>query len=444
MLPGQRIDVKVLLISADGTEPGFGAWKAELDREGVPYDTLRRLQRPDRSATLTDAGSPTTAPTTPATTPSSSPPATSATTSPTPTARPATCPRSPTPSGRALAKFERTFGIRQLSDYTAPTPAHGLNAVGGATQDGVVGTLTAAGKAAFPYLKGPVPIANDDPAVAETFGYPATPVNAQDWQTLLAGPNGTAYLGIYTHPDDGREEMVMTVASNEYQSHDQLLRHGDAQLGHARRLPRLPAQLPRAAGRRPLPRRRRLGPGDAHAPTTTRPTASRMTPADVAQAVAWSKSRRPAPRLRLQRRRQRALQGRQHAATDPLATAFAEPATRSAFGCINHTYDHPNLDCSTASFITEGDHRQRRLGRASTACRSTRPRSSPASTPGLANTRPGNPGTIDPPCFDDVTPAARRDDRGRHLRLRDDGALGGRRDDGLGRAAASPSRPTGR
>src|SRR4029079_5920893 len=34
--PGQRVDLKVLLLSADGTEPGFGAWKAELDREGVP------------------------------------------------------------------------------------------------------------------------------------------------------------------------------------------------------------------------------------------------------------------------------------------------------------------------------------------------------------------------------------------------------------------------
>ena len=38
--PGQTVDLKVLLISADGSEPGFGAWKAELEREGMPYDTL--------------------------------------------------------------------------------------------------------------------------------------------------------------------------------------------------------------------------------------------------------------------------------------------------------------------------------------------------------------------------------------------------------------------
>ena len=47
VLPTQRIDVKVLLVSADGTEPGFGAWKAELDARGRSLRHLRRLQRPE-------------------------------------------------------------------------------------------------------------------------------------------------------------------------------------------------------------------------------------------------------------------------------------------------------------------------------------------------------------------------------------------------------------
>ena len=224
--PGQRVDMKVLLLSADGTEPGFGAWQAELDREGVPYDTFVAYSGQTRQATLTDASLADYA-TDHAryqavilaggdlghnvTNPGGSVSYLSALSD---------------AEWGALAKFERTFGIRQLSDYTAPAPAHGLNVVGGATQDGVVATLTDTGKLAFPYLKGPVQIANDDPVAAETFGYPATPVNGADWQTLLAGPNGTAFLGIYTHPDDGREEMVMTVASNQFQNHNQLLRHG--------------------------------------------------------------------------------------------------------------------------------------------------------------------------------------------------------------------------
>src|SRR5690349_1214997 len=220
--PGQRIDLRVLLISADGNEPGFGAWKAALDREGVPYDALVATQAaPLSDAQLADYGAGHaryeavilaggdlgTAVRNPGGTTSFLSAFSDA-------------------EWATLAKFERTFGIRQLSDYTAPSPAHGLTPVAGSTTDGQVGTLTAAGHAAFPYLKGPVAIADDDPTVAETFGYAAKPSDPATWQTLLSGPGDTAYLGIYTHPDDGREEMVMTVASNQFQNHDQLLRHG--------------------------------------------------------------------------------------------------------------------------------------------------------------------------------------------------------------------------
>jgi hypothetical protein len=224
--PGQRIDVRVLLLSADGTEPGFGAWKAELTREGVPYDTIVAYQGATRTATLTDdrladygadhakysavilstgdlghtvANA-------------------NATTS--------YLSALSDVEWAALTKFEQTFGVRQIADYTAPTPARGLTPVGGAAQDGITGTLTAAGRAAFPYLKGPVPIANDDATVAEAFGYQATPTNPQDWQSLVAGPGDSSYLGIYTHPEHGRQEMVATVAGNENQSHVQLLATG--------------------------------------------------------------------------------------------------------------------------------------------------------------------------------------------------------------------------
>jgi hypothetical protein len=400
--PTQRIDVKVLLVSADGTEPGFGAWKAELAREGVPYDTFVAYSGSTKVATLTDdkladygdhhakydavilstgdlghnvAGS-------------------GGTTSFLSALTDAEWER--------LARFERTFGIRQLSDYTAPTPAHGLNTVGGANQDGSVGTLTAAGRAAFPYLKGPVPIANDDPAVGEAFGYVGTPTNAPNWQTLLTGPNNAgAYLGIYTHPDDGREEMVMTVAGNENQSHAQLLRHGELNwvtrgvfLGYQRNYLELQVDD--------------LFLGDdawdpaTHSTNFDPAAASRMTPGDLAQAVAWSKSRG----LRLDF----AFNGGGSVAytaehgSDPLAAAFADATTRNTFGYINHTYDHPNMDCSTSAFITKelrdnvvwGQQHGLALDPTETIT---------GEHSGLANSRPGNPGTIDPPFFDALTPA---------------------------------------
>ena len=122
---GQRIEMKVLLLSADGTEPGFGAWKAQLDREGVPYDTFVAYNGDNRAQTLTDgmladygadrakyqavilaSGD---------------------------LGRNLTNRNQTTsylsalsdPEWAALAKFERTFAIRQISDYTAPSPRTG-------------------------------------------------------------------------------------------------------------------------------------------------------------------------------------------------------------------------------------------------------------------------------------------------------------------------------
>src|SRR3954466_6594242 len=55
VLPGQRLDAKVLLLSADGTEPGFAAWKYELTREGVPFDAVVSYAGAAKASTLTDA-----------------------------------------------------------------------------------------------------------------------------------------------------------------------------------------------------------------------------------------------------------------------------------------------------------------------------------------------------------------------------------------------------
>src|SRR6185312_2785673 len=53
--PTQRLDAKVLLLSADGTEPGFAAWKYQLTREGVPFDAVVSYAGAAKARTLTDA-----------------------------------------------------------------------------------------------------------------------------------------------------------------------------------------------------------------------------------------------------------------------------------------------------------------------------------------------------------------------------------------------------
>ena len=371
----------MLLLSADGTEPGFAAWKYELTREGVPFDAVVSYTGAAKTSTLTDArladyggdqhakydavilatgdlghqvdnGNGTTS-------------YLSALTD---------------AEWAALAKFEQTFGVRQLSDYTAPSPAHGLVAVGGASQDGKAGTLTAAGKAAFPYLKGPIPIPNDDPdpAASEAFGYAGTPVDPQNWQTLVSAPGGGAYLGIYTHPDDGREEMVMTVAANENQSHAQLLRHGMLNwvtrgvfLGYQRNY--LELQVDDLF----------LG-DDAWDPATHTTNydpaaASRMSAGDVAQAVSWSASRNVRLDFAFNGGGSALWQEQTGATSDPLVGAIQankavvrlrQPHLRPPQpGLLDGARSSPRRSTTTSR------------GPAPTGSRSTRPRSSPASTP---------------------------------------------------------------
>src|SRR5690606_14336624 len=87
----------------------------------------------------------------------------------------------------ALARFELTFGIRRIADNTVPSPEHGLAAGAvGASQDGRTGQLTEAGRRVFPYLRGPIPIPDDDPNVSEAFGFEATPPADARWETLVS------------------------------------------------------------------------------------------------------------------------------------------------------------------------------------------------------------------------------------------------------------------
>jgi hypothetical protein len=404
--PGQRIDLKVLLVSADGTEPGFGAWQAALDREGVPYDTFVAYNGQAKAATLTDdrladyaAGHA----------------KYQAVILATGDLGRNLTNRNDTTSylsafsdaeWEVLAKFERTFGVRQLSDFTAPSPVHGLNVVGGANQDGSAGTLTAAGKAAFPYLKGPIPISDDSATVIEAFGYQATPANAANWQTLVAAPTaGAAYLGVYTHPEDGREEMVMTLASNQYQSHNQALRHGmltwvtrGVFLGYQR------AYLGLDVDDIFLPDDK----WDAVANVTdyTPESAIRMKPADVDTAVAWQQ--RTGLRLNMVYNMGGVDEFADPPGNDALLAKFQ--TVKNQFRWINHTLQHPNLDCTTEQYtrnqLLQNQVQFNALLGPVDAGLNDPTEAITGEHSGLANVRPGNPGTIDPPSFDDLLPTA--------------------------------------
>ncbi len=205
------LDLRVLVVAADGSEPAIAAWTAQLKAEGVPFDLLvaaneapitaaRLVNGPNSaryqavvmaSADLVACGA-------------------------------AGCASTTTPEELAvLADFERAFGVRRVIAYTFPTGDLGVTWSGVAADlDGMTASLTAAGKAAFPYLGGSVPIEH-------SYGYLANPAPGagETYQTLVAAPGGESLVGAHKRAD-GREEMVITVDSNPWVLQSRLLLHG--------------------------------------------------------------------------------------------------------------------------------------------------------------------------------------------------------------------------
>ena len=164
-----------------------------------------------------------------------------------------------------------------------------------------------------------------------------------DFQTLVTGPGNSSLLGIYTDAE-GREEMVMTVNSNQFQSHNQLLRHGmlnwvtrGVYLGHQRNYLELHVDDV-------------FLPDDSWDPVTNTTNydpdaAIRMSAADVAKAVQWTQQ----TGLKLDMVFNGAGNEQFDGTSDPLLAPLRN--NRNSFRWINHTYEHPNLDCSTQTFI---------------------------------------------------------------------------------------------
>jgi hypothetical protein len=370
--PGTRIDLKVLLATPSANDAVYASWKAALQREGVPFDTYTEsAAAPLNDAKLADY-----------------------------TAGHAKYNAVILAYGdmltsteqAALTKFEKTFGVRQISDNVA-SAAHGLTLVSSGEQGGQTGTLTANGKLVFPYLNGNVPIATP------SFGYQATPAAGANFTTLVAGPNGSAYVGINTRAD-GTQEMVDTVPGSATESQSQLLRHGmiawatgGVYLGTQRNYLELQiddtflgddAWIP--AGGVTNPAGRTCVP--APATTSSCPEDQiQLAPADVDTASKWMRDN--GVRLDM------VFNG---GGTDPGGVLAAFKPHASEFGWINHTWDHPNLDCSTAPFISSQITRNTDWAKAN-GLPTVATELVTGEHSGLANTLPGNPGTIDPPSF---------------------------------------------
>lgn len=395
--PSQQITMRLLLItsSTDGTT-GDGAaytdWANTLNREGVPYDTVVTSTQglPALSSTAADgtevanyegvivAGSGTEGMT--------------------------------TSEWTTLQTFEQHFSVRQITANVVPGPDYGLNtpANGGdselypnATNTPVPLSLTTDGATVFPYLKG-VALDPSYPTYGAETTVAANPGGTVD--TLVSGPGGTSMLGIFTTPD-GRQTMYQTFNMGPGYLQSELVRHGElawvtrnTYFGDQRNY------LETDIDDNFL--------SDDTWDTATHSTdynptdALREVSADVADAASWSATTGFRIDMLFNG-------GGSTGSTDPLVTAFK--ADKGDFGWINHTWDHPNLDqgCANATYIANEITQNTSwatstLGLASgTAALGTQ---NPAVVvtgehSGLANLIPGNPGTVDPPEFNAVTPA---------------------------------------
>ena len=311
--------MRLLLLGLTGAEPAFAAWEQWLVRAGVPHDAIacKDLGRPLRFADGPESAMPGAARYQALIVSDSGLLAVAL-----------------EPEERAaLRRLERELGLRRLTAYAYPGPEHGLQtARWSGPLDEVEPTLTGAGREVFPYLRSRLPV---DPG---SWAYLAQPAPGEGFETLVAGPDGAALLGIHRQPD-GREEMVQTFDANPTQVHGLLLCRGQlawltrgTYLGYERHY--LSVQVDDV-----LLANHSWSVG-AHRSDRDPAARVRMSAADAVRGGRWARSRR----LRLDLScngggsvSQVAVEGE-----DPLLEALL--AQEDAFGWINHTFAHADID----------------------------------------------------------------------------------------------------
>jgi uncharacterized membrane protein len=228
---------------------------------------------------------------------------------------------------QALRDYERWFGVREISWYVYPGADQGLSVPTREFDTSATphqATLTAAGAAAFPSINAatPIPITYAWTYLANAADPSVTP--------LLVDSAGSALVSVRTA--GGRETLAMTFDSNQYLLHHAILAHGLVEwvtrgvyLGEFRTY--LTPQVDDL-----------YLDNDMHGGGTYR-----MTAADVSAMHQWQTSVQATPRT-AGFRLAFAFNGSGSARTDPLTLALAPIASSYLF--INHTFTHLNLNAA--------------------------------------------------------------------------------------------------
>lgn len=257
----------------------------------------------------------------------------------------------------ALQAYERTFGIPQVDAYTWSHPGVGLDYTneGGwsGVLDGTTAGVTAAGKAGpFRYLSGALTFEDNDPSIAESYGYAGRPRAGYTsfLDVPVAGSDGGRASLVGEYAADGRRELVVTFAYNQHQRQFRALARGIVEwltqgvhLGQSRNYLSVHVDdvfAPDARWDTAL----NCTPGDFDCVGDDGEGVDpiRMTVADAQYAAAWQKA--SGFTLGMVYNGGQGEQWRtEHGGSDPLTDRLV--ADRAQYRWINHTYTHPFLGC---------------------------------------------------------------------------------------------------
>jgi hypothetical protein len=320
------VDMRILVVAADGQETDFPAIQTFLGQVGVPYDTLLASQAPLTASMLSDAAG------------HGRYQGIVLTTGNLTYYDGATWQSAlSTEEWATLRAYQVAFGVRSVTSYTFPEAAYGLSYVG--YQDTLGGNLpvnlTPAGTGVFPYVNA----ANAVP-VTGAWAYFGTIIDPTVTTPLVtATVNGQTYpIASVTKYPAGYENLAFTVANNPFLTHSQLFSYGWINWVTGGRFlgasaPNLNIQIDDL-----------FGYDDIWNPATlTSSGQSRTTSADINALVRWQNARKADP----------VTPGllSEFAFNGENANLFGDQLTRTVvtnraqFGFINHTRTHFNLDC---------------------------------------------------------------------------------------------------
>jgi hypothetical protein len=250
----------------------------------------------------------------------------------------------------ALARYERTFGVRQVNAYSPPAAANGMSApVYSGPLRGRAQVTGAGARAGFGYLKRSFPFSGGAAGQAP-FGYLARPLPGARVTPLvnaaIPGTSGSATL-VWQFTSGGRQQLGVGFGYSAFLPQGRYLAHGivdwvtrGVHLGYWRNYLTVDYDDVINGGAQ-WSSKAHCTPGGGVCPKGTPMTPLiRMKPADVTYAVRWQ--RQHDFHMEFLYNGGSSARFEVHG-TDPLLAAF-KPVAKD-FYWINHTYTHAFLGC---------------------------------------------------------------------------------------------------